>query len=107
MTDGGVDMEQRGEKAKTEESARGGAGPIGWLGTERGQEARQPTKRSQGWSGQKPQENHCGAAQRAPATAWTPQKGLSVLVEKICARFGDCTIGLGTGGIRYSASAIR
>jgi hypothetical protein len=30
-----------------------------------------------------------------------------VLVEKICVRFGDCTIGLGTGGVRYSGSAIR
>jgi hypothetical protein len=34
-------------------------------------------------------------------------RGLSVLVEKIRARFEDCIIGLGTGGIRCSASAIR
>ena len=100
-------MERSGEKAKMEESARGGAGSVGWLGTEPGQEARQQTKRSQGWSGQKPEEDHCGAAQCAPAPAWTAREDLNVLVEKICTRFGNCVIGRGDGGIRYAARALR
>jgi hypothetical protein len=46
------------EEATSEESARRGAGPIGRLGSQRGQEARQQTKRPQGRLGQKPQEDY-------------------------------------------------
>jgi hypothetical protein len=104
---GGVEMERSGEEAKTEESARGGVGPIGWLGAQRGQKARQQTKRAQGGPGQKPQENSGRQTQCAPATAWTPQEGLNVLVEKIRARFGNYAIARGDGGIRYSAPKVR
>ena len=41
-------MERTCEEATMEESARGGARPLGWLGAQRGQEARQQTKRPQG-----------------------------------------------------------
>ncbi len=95
------------EKAATQESARSGARAVGWTGPQRGQAASQPAKWPQGRSGQKPQEDHCGAAQCAPATAWTAQEGLNSLVEKICARFGNCAIGRGDGGIRYSIFSHR
>jgi hypothetical protein len=104
---GGVEMERSGEKAKTEESACGGVGPIGWLGAQRGQKVRQQTKRAQGRSGQKPQEDHRCAAQCASATVWTPQESLNVLVEKIRARFGNYAIARGDGGIRYSVPKVR
>ena len=94
-------------KAKTEESARGGAGPIGWVGAERRQEARQQRKWSEGGPGQKPQEDHRCAAQCTPATAWTPQESLNVLVEKIRARFGNYAIARGDVGIRYSTPKVR
>ena len=103
---GGVEMERGGEKAKTEESARGGAGSLGWSGPQRGEETRQQTERTQGWAGQKPQEDHCGAAQCAPATAWPSQESLNLLIVRIRARFGDYVIGLGDGGIRYSIPTL-
>jgi hypothetical protein len=77
LENGGVEMERSGEKAKTEESTRGSVGATRRFGTERGQKARQQTKRSKGWSGQKPQENFGCQAQCAPATAWTPQESLN------------------------------
>jgi hypothetical protein len=96
-----------GEKAKTaEESACGSAGPIGWVGVQQGQKARQQREWTKGRSGQKPQENFGRQAQCAPATAWTPQR-LKLLVETIRARFENYTIGRGDGGIRYSASTLR
>jgi hypothetical protein len=105
---GGVEMERSGEKAKTEESARGSVGPVGWLGAQRGQAEGQSGKWSKGGSGQKPQEDHRCASQCTPATAWTPpQESLNVLVEKIRARFGEYAIGRGDGGIRYSVSTLR
>jgi len=94
-----------GEKEKTEESACGGAGPIGWLGPQQGQEARQQRERTQGRFGQKPQENFGCQAQCTPATAWTPQR-LNLLIEVIRARFGDYAIGRGNSGIRYSSSSL-
>jgi hypothetical protein len=44
--------------------------------------------------------------QCAPAKTWTPQR-LNLLVEAICARFGDYAFGRGNSGIRYSAAAVR
>jgi hypothetical protein len=41
-------MQRACEEAKTQESARGGARPLGRPGSERGQETRQQTKRPQG-----------------------------------------------------------
>jgi hypothetical protein len=102
---GGAKMERKGDKAKTEESSCGGARPVGWLGPQQGQEARQQRERAQGWSGQKPQENVGSPAQCSLATAWTPQR-LNLLIEIIRARFGDYAIGRGNSGIRYSSPSL-
>jgi len=95
------------ENAGAQESARGGAWQIGRLGPQRSQTARQPRERPQGRVGQKPQENHRRAAQRAPAPAGSSQELLSMLIALIKARFGDVAIGLGEHGIRYRAVAAR
>jgi hypothetical protein len=76
------EMERGGEKAKTEESARGGAGSLGWSNPQRGQETREQTKRTQGWAGQKRQKDHCGTTQCAPATAWSSQVSLNLLIVR-------------------------
>jgi len=94
-------MERTGEEATTEESARGSARPLGRLGTQRNQEARQQTKRPQGWPGQKPQKDSRRKAQRSTATARTPQERVNAAISSIHARFGKCAIGLGYLGIRY------
>lgn len=94
-------MERTCEEANTQESARGGARPLGRLGAERGQEARQQAKWPQGRPGQKPQEDYCRPAQRSPATTRTPQQKMSAAVASIRARFGQHAIGLGYLGIRY------
>ena len=90
-------------KAKTEESARGGAGPIGWGGAERRQEARQQRKWSEGGPGQKPQENSGRQTQCAPATAWTSEELVNRVMMLIRARYGELAIGRGDGGIRFRA----
>jgi hypothetical protein len=99
-------MERACEEAKTQESARGGARPIGWVGAQRGQEARQQTKWPQGRSGQKPQEDYCGQTQRATAKTWAPQQRVSAAISSIRARFGKCAIGFGDLGIRYARARI-
>jgi hypothetical protein len=96
-------MERSGEKAKTEESARGGAQPARWLGAERGQKARQQTKRSKGWSGQKPQEDHCGAPQCTPPASWASEELVNSVMMLIRARYREWAIGRGNDGIRYRA----
>ena len=98
-------MEWKGEKAKTEESACGSARPVGWLGPQQRQEARQQRERAKGRFGQKPQENSGRPAQCTPATAWTPQR-LNLLIEVIRARFCEYAIGRGNSGIRYSSSLL-
>ena len=90
-------MERTSEEAKTEESARGSARPVGRLGTQRSQ-ARQPTERPQGWLGQKPQEDYRRQAQRSTATTRTPQERVNAAISSIHARFGKCAIGLGCRG---------
>ncbi len=94
-------MERTGEEATTEESARGSARPLGRLGTQRSQEARQQTQRPQGRPGQKPQEDDRGQAQRSTATTRTPQERVNAAISSIHARFGKYAIGLGYLGIRY------
>jgi hypothetical protein len=94
-------MERTCEEAKAQESARGSARPIGRLGTQRSQEARQQTKRPEGWPGQKPQEDYCRQAQRSTATTRTPQERVNAAISSIHARFGKCAIGLGYLGMRY------
>jgi hypothetical protein len=92
------------EKARTQESACGSAGPLGWPGAQRGQEARQQREWAQGRVGQKPQEDHCGAAQCTAAAPWAPQEAVNAVISLICARYGALAIGRGAGGIRYRAS---
>jgi hypothetical protein len=96
------------EEATSEESARGGARPLGRLSSERGQKAGEPRKWSQGRPGQKPQEENCRPAKRpAPAAGAAPQGGVSAVIASIRARFGYRAIGLGYGGIRFSTRALR
>ena len=94
-------MERVDEEAEREESARGGARPIGRLGAERGQEARQQTKRPQGRFGQKPQEENRRPSQRATSAPRSPEKLIEIVIALICARFGDYAIGRGDCGIRF------
>ena len=94
-------MRRSCEETTTEESARGGARPVGRLGTQRGQETRQQIKRPQGWLGQKPQEDYRRQAQRSPAAPRTPQERVNAAISSINARFGKCVIGLGYLGIRH------
>jgi hypothetical protein len=95
------------EKAGAQESTRGGAWQVGRVGTQRGQAAGQPRKRSQGRLGRRPQENPGRAAQCPSAPFRSSQEFLSTLIALIQARFGDVAIGLGERGIRYRAVATR
>jgi hypothetical protein len=95
-----------GHEEATQESSRRGPRQVRWLGAELGQKAGQSRKWPQGRLGQKPQQENCLATQRPTATAGkTPQEGVSAAVAWIRARFGYRAIGLGYGGIRYSARA--
>jgi hypothetical protein len=95
-----------GHEEATQESSRRGPRQVRWLGAERGQKAGQSRKWPQGRLGKKPQQENCLATQRPTATAGkTPQEGVSAAVASIRARFGYRAIGLGYGGIRYSARA--
>jgi hypothetical protein len=94
-------MERAGEEAKTEESPRGSPRQTGRLGAQRGQTARQPRKRPQGWSGQKPQKENCRPPQCAASALW-PQEIIEIVIASIRARFGDGVIGLGDRGIRFA-----
>ena len=99
-------MEWNHEEA-AQESSRRGPRQIRRLSPERGQKAGQPRKWPQGRPGQKPQEESCLATQRPTPAAGTPEEGVSAAVASIRSRFGYRTIGLGHGGIRYSARALR
>ena len=100
-------MEPTCEEATSEESARGGARPLGRLSSERGQKAGEPRKWSQGRPGQKPEEENCRPAKRpAPAAGAAPQGGVSAVIASIRARFGSRAIGWGYGGIRFSARVL-
>ena len=92
---------ERDHEAETQESSRGGARQAGWLGAQRGQMPRQPHKWSQGWSGQKPQEENCRPSQCTPSASWPPQEIIEVIVL-ISARFGVTIIGLGQEGLRFT-----
>ena len=92
------------EEVPAQESARGGARPLGRFGAQRGQKARQQGEWAQGRAGQEPQEDHCRAAQCAAATPWAPQEAVNAVISLICARYGTLAIGRGAGGIRYRAS---
>jgi hypothetical protein len=93
------------EKAETQESSRGGARSPGWVGPQRSQKACKQAERPQRWPGQKSQENARRQTQCPPSAPWTAQEDLNVVIAMIRARFGYLAIGLGNGGIRYSAPA--
>jgi hypothetical protein len=91
-----------------QESSRRGPGQVGRLSPGRGQKAGEPRKWSQGRVGQKPQEENCRPAKcPPPAAGEAPQRGVSAAIALIRARFGSRAIGLGDGGIRFSARALR
>ena len=99
---------QRNHEEAAQESSRRGPRQAGRLSPERGQKAGKPRKWSQGRVGQKPQEENCRAAKRAaPAAGEAPQGGVSAAIALIRTRFGSRAIGLGDGGIRFSARALR
>jgi len=97
-------MERSDEEGQAQESSRGSAGPIRGTSTERSQKARQQGKWPQGRFGQKPQEDHGGAAQCAAATPWAAQEAVNLLIQFICARYGQLAIGRGNCGIRYRSA---
>ncbi len=99
---------ERGHEEATQESARRGAGKVGRLSRERGQETGQSRKWAQGRSGQEPQEENCGSAKRpTPAGGEASEEGVNAAIASIRARFGRRAIGLGDGGIRYLVNALR
>jgi hypothetical protein len=93
-------MERNHEETKTQESPRGGPWQVRRAGAQRGQTAGQPRKRTHGRPSQKPQEETCGAAQRAASPAWSSEELINVVIASIHARFGEFAIGLGERGIR-------
>jgi len=100
-------MERSHEEA-AQESPRPGPRQVGRLSPERGQKAGEPRKWSQGRPGQEPQEENCRPAKRPPPAAGeAPEEGVSAAIASIRARFGYRAIGLGYGGIRFSARALR
>jgi hypothetical protein len=96
-----------GHEEATQESSRGGARQVGWIGPERGEKASQPRKWPEGRPDKKPQEENCLATQRPTPTAGTPEEGVNAAVASIRASFGYRAIGLGYGGIRYSVRVLR
>lgn len=94
-------MESIDEAGNTQESSRRRPWPLRRARPQRGQAASQSGQWSQGWLGQKRQENAGGAAQR-PATAARPREEvLDTLIATIRARFGEVSIGRGARGIRF------
>ena len=97
-------MERNDEEGQAQESSCGGAGQIRGASTERSQKARQQRERPQGRFGQKPQEDCRSAAELPAATSWAAQEAVNLLIQFICARYGQPAIGWGDGGIRYRAA---
>jgi hypothetical protein len=94
-------MEWSHEETNTQESSRRGSWQVGRAGVQRGQTPGQPRKWPQGRSGQKPQEENRGPAQRTASSTRSPQELIETVVASIRARFGDYAIGLGDHGIRF------
>jgi hypothetical protein len=97
-------MERSDEEGQAQESSRGSAGQTRGFGTERCQEARQQGERPQGRFGQEPQEDRGGATQCAAATPWASQEAVELLIQFICARYGQLAIGWGDSAIRYRSA---
>src|SRR5207302_11225353 len=99
-------MEWSHEEA-VQESSRRGLRRVGRLSPERGQKADEPRKWPQGWPAQKPQEENCRPSKRPPPAAGeAPQGGVIAAIASIRARFEYAAIGLGFGGIRFSAREL-
>ncbi len=97
-----------GHEEATQESSRGGPRQVRRVSPERGEKAGQPRKWRQGRPAQKRQAENCRATQRpTPTAGQTPEEGVSAAVASIRARFGYRAIGLGYGGIRFFARALR
>jgi len=99
-------MELNHEETETQESSRRGSWQAGWPGPQRGQAESQPRKWPQGRPGQKSEEENCGTAQRASSSTRSPQELIETVIASICARFGDCAIGLGDHGIRFCRGSV-
>ncbi|MBV8772264.1 MAG: hypothetical protein JO166_08050 [Deltaproteobacteria bacterium] len=96
-----------GHEEAPKESSRGGPRQVERFSPKRGKETGQPRQWPQGRPGQKPQEKDCRATQRSTsAPGQTPDNGVSAALASIRARFGQCAIGLGYSGIRYSAREL-
>ena len=98
-------MERSDEEERAQESSRGSAGQTRRARAERSQTARQQGEWPQGRFGQKPQEDRGGSTQRAAAAPWAAQEAVNLLIQFICARYGQLAIGWGDGGIRYRAAS--
>jgi hypothetical protein len=98
-------MERVDEEGQTQESSRSGARQVRRVSAERSQKARQQGERPQGRVGQKPQEDCRSAAEFPAATSWAAQEAINLLIQFICARYGQLAIGWGDGGIRYRAAS--
>jgi hypothetical protein len=95
-------MERSHEETEAQESSRRGSWQAGWADPQRSQAESQPRKWAQGRSGQKPQEENRGPAQRAASSPRSPEEVIETMIAAIRARFGDWTIGLGDHGIRVA-----
>jgi len=84
---------------------------LGRLGGLVRSEAKRRANRENGRKGglvKSRKKENCRATQCPTSTAeQTPEEGVSAAVASIRARFGYRAIGLGYGGIRYSARALR
>jgi hypothetical protein len=98
-------MERVDEEGQTQESSRSGTRQVRRTDAERSEKTREQGERPQGRFGQKPQENRRGAAQFPAATPWASQEAVNLLIQFICARYGQPAIGWGHGGIRYRAAS--
>jgi hypothetical protein len=94
-------MERSHEETQAQESSRRGSWQARWASAQRGQAAGQSGKWPQGRSGQKPQEETRGPAQRAASAPRSAQELIETVIATIRARFGHCVIGLGDHGIRF------
>ena len=99
-------MERGHEEAKAQESSRRGSWKTGRPGAQRGQAGGQPKEWSQGWAGQKPQEENRSPAQRPASSARSPEEIIETVITSIRARFGYGAIGLGDRGIRFCRRPI-
>jgi hypothetical protein len=96
-----------GHEEAAQESSHRGPRQVGRLSLERGQKAGYARQWQQGRLGQKPQEENCRPARRSPPAAGKAPGELSAAIASIRARFGYRAIGLGYGGIPFSARPLR